>query len=362
MLRAAADHTPKSDRRICPLFRRVTNCTKFGPDSRWWYDGRVAKQQGKSSTRPAKAKTKAKAKAKTAPVVVGVGLATVDLFVEVPHSELRLLNVSVFSMQAGGSATNILAVLSSLGVAGRYFGRVADDDFGRFILRSLKELHVDASLVGVERGKVSPVSIIQIDETCRRRRILLSRGNVTAPEPKRLPASLLDGASMLCLDGSRPDLQAALAEKARARKIPVLLNASQLSGGMGELLSLADIVIGSERFASELAPSDDTERSLREITRLGPRIAVITLGEAGAVGLEGNKLVEQESIDVPVVDTSGAGDSFCGAFAYAQLQGWPLERALPFANAAAGLTCRTLGSRTALPTLAGINAALKRLS
>jgi sugar/nucleoside kinase (ribokinase family) len=294
--------------------------------------------------------------------VVGVGLATVDLFVEVPRSDSRLVDVSVFSMQAGGSATNILAVLSSLGVAGRYYGRIGDDNFGRFILRSLKELRIDASLVRVERGKVSPVSIIQIDETSRKRRIFRSRGNVTAPDPKRLPASLLDGARLLCLDGSHPALQAALAEEARARHIPVLLNASQLSGGMGELLSLADIVIGSERFASELAPSDDAERSLREITRLGPRVAVITLGEAGSVALEGNKLVQQESVQVPVVDTSGAGDSFCGAFAYAQLKGWPLERALPFANAAAGLTCRTLGARTALPTLAEIKATLKGLT
>ncbi len=314
----------------------------------------LAKQKGRTSPRPRAARKR------TPPVVVGVGLATVDLFVEVPRSELRLVDVSVFSMQAGGSATNILAVLSSLGVAGRYFGRVGDDDFGRFILRSLRELRIDAKQVGVERGKVSPVSIIQIDEQSRRRRILLSRGNVTPPDPKKLPTSLLEGASLVCLDGSRPALQAAVAERARALKIPVLLNASQLSGGMGELLSLADIVIGSERFATELAPSDDMERCLREITRLGARVAVVTQGEAGAVALEGNKLVEQESIAVPVSDTSGAGDAFCGAFAYAQLKGWPLERALPFANAAAGLTCRTLGSRTALPTLAGISAALKR--
>jgi len=84
----------------------------------------------------------------------------------------------------------------------------------------------------------------------------------------------------------------------------VLLNASQLSGGMGELLTLSDIVVGSERFANELAPSDELAHSLREITRLGPRIAVITMGEAGAVALEGSKLVQQDAIDVFVEDTT----------------------------------------------------------
>ena len=151
---------------------------------------------------------------------------------------------------------------------------------------------------------------------------------------------------MLCIDGYQPALQAAVAEKARDKGITVLLNAGHLVGGMGELLALSDIVIGSERFASEFAPSDDVEKSLREITRIGPRVAVITMGEAGAVALEDRKLVQQEAIDVFVADTTGAGDVFCGAFAYATLQRWPLEQALPFANAAAGLTCRSLGAQS----------------
>ena len=291
---------------------------------------------------------------------MGVGLATVDLMCVVPRVEHRLVEVSVFSMQGGGSATNILAVLAMLGVRGRYFGRVGDDEFGRFILRSLQQLRIDTSMLSIEEGKVSPVSVIQIDELSHQRKILLSRGNVTALSTRDLPDRLLDGARLLCIDGSQPALQAAVAEKARGKGITVLLNASQLSGGMGELLALSDIVIASERFANELAPSDELANSLREITSLGPRTAVITMGEAGAVALEGTKLVQQDAIDVFVADTTGAGDAFCGAFAYAQLKGWPLERALPFANATAGLACRSLGSRSGLPTVDEVVEAIKR--
>jgi sugar/nucleoside kinase (ribokinase family) len=293
-------------------------------------------------------------------LAVGVGLATVDLMCVVPRVEHRLVEVSVFSMQGGGSATNILAVLATLGVRGRYFGRVGDDEFGRFILRSLQQLRIDTSMLSIEEGKVSPVSVIQIDELSHQRKILLSRGNVTALSTRDLPGRLLDGARLLCIDGSQPALQAAVAEKARGKGITVLLNASQLSGGMGELLALSDIVIASERFANELAPSDELANSLREITSLGPRTAVITMGEAGAVALEGTKLVQQDAIDVFVADTTGAGDAFCGAFAYAQLKGWPLERALPFANATAGLACRSLGSRSGLPTVDEVVEAIKR--
>ena len=83
-------------------------------------------------------------------LAVGVGLATVDLLCVVPRVEQRLVEVSVFSMQGGGSAANILAVLSTLGVRGRYFGRVGDDEFGRFILRSLQQVHIDTSVLAIE--------------------------------------------------------------------------------------------------------------------------------------------------------------------------------------------------------------------
>lgn len=293
-------------------------------------------------------------------LVVGVGLATVDLLCVAPRIDERMVELTMFSMQGGGAIGNALAAAALLGARTRFLGRLGDDDFGRFILGGLQHLKVDTSFVATERGRVSPVSLVQIDELTRRRKVLFTGGNTTPMAPRDVPRGLLDGAAMLVIDGYQPALQAAIAEKARERGITVLLDAGHLQGGMGELLALSDIIIGSERFASEFAPSDDVRKSLREITRIGPRIAVITLGDAGAMALEGDKLVQQECIDVPIADTTGAGDVFCGAFAYATLQRWPLERALPFANAAAGLTCRAVGAQSSLPKLAEVQEAVKR--
>jgi sulfofructose kinase len=284
-------------------------------------------------------------------VTVGVGLATVDLICVSPRLDERRVELSVFSMQGGGSTGTALATLALLGASTRYFGRVGDDHFGRFIVSGLHDVGVNTSLVQLEQQKLSPVSIVEVDEFTRKQRLLHTRGSATRLEAHDLPPRLLQGSCLLYLDGYQPALQAAIAERARAKKIPVLLNAGHLAGGMGELLSLADVVIASERFASEFAPSDHVERSLREITRLGPRVAVITLGREGAMALEGDKLVQQDPLDVSVADTIGAGDVFCGAFAYATAAMWALEEALPFANAAAALSCRSLGARAGLPSL-----------
>src|SRR5581483_2059350 len=108
---------------------------------------------------------------------------------------------------------------------------------------------------------------------------------------------------------------------------------------------------GSERFASEISHTSDVRRSLAELVRMGPRTAVVTLGEEGAIGLAGETVVAQGALPVDVRDTSGSGDVFRGAFAYATLHGWALERALPFANAAAGLSCRHLGGVGGIPAL-----------
>ena len=87
---------------------------------------------------------------------------------------------------------------------------------------------------------------------------------------------------------------------------------------------------------------------------MGPRVAVITLGEEGAIGLEGDTLVRQPALDIDVIDTTGASEVFRGAFIYGLLKGWSLDRCLPFANAAAGLNCRHLGGLGGIAPLSEI--------
>jgi len=290
--------------------------------------------------------------------LVGIGLATVDMLCVAPRMSERIVELSVFSMQGGGTMGNTLAAAGALGGRARFFGRVGNDDFGRSILGGLEACGVDCSLVAVEPDAISPMSVVQIDELSRKRKILTTKGNTQTLSTADLPMDLLSGAGLVVIDGYQPALQAAIAEKARARGVPVLLNASHLGSSVGELLTVADVVIGSERFAAEIAPSDRIEHSLSEICKLGPSCAVITLGDAGAIGLQGESFVRQDCFDVFVADTTGAGDVFCGAFAYSFHQGWRLERALPFANCAAGLSCRAIGARAGVPTRAEVEQAL----
>jgi sugar/nucleoside kinase (ribokinase family) len=289
--------------------------------------------------------------------VVGLGQVTVEQIGVGPRSPEAVVELETFSLQAGGAVGTTLATVCALGARASYFGRLSDDEFGSIIMRGLKAFGVDVSQVLIEPGKISPASFVLVDERTGRRLVRFTRGSTTPIDPGELPRNLLDGARLLLVDGRNPPAHIAAAERARAQGVTVLLDARRLGSGMGELLDLSDIVIGNERFAAEFSHSSDMKRSLVELTQMGPRIAVITLGEEGVIALEGETLVRQPALPIEVYDTHGASEVFRGAFIYGHLQGWPLDRCVPFANAAAALNCRHLGGTGGIASLAEISQA-----
>jgi sugar/nucleoside kinase (ribokinase family) len=286
--------------------------------------------------------------------VVGIGEVSLHQIGVGPRSRESVVELSQLSVQTGGAVGTALATVCALGAQARYFGRLSDDEFGAIILRGLSDFGVDTASVLTEPDKTPPVSYTMVDERSAQRTVRFSRGNITELEPADLPPNLLDDAGLLLVDGRAPAAQIVAAERAKSRGIAVMLDARHLGPGMGELLDLCDVVVGSERFASEISHTSDVNRSLAELTKMGARTAIITLGDEGAIGLVGETVVALGPVPVTVRDKTGAGDVFRGAFAYATLQGWTLERALPFANAAAGLNCRHLGGVGGIPSLAEV--------
>jgi sulfofructose kinase len=282
--------------------------------------------------------------------VVGLGQVMVENLGVGPRSQEAVVELSAFSMQAGGAVGTTLAAVCAFGAEARYMGRLSDDDFGKIALRGLKEFGVDVSSVLIEPGRVSPASFILVDDRTSRRFVRYTRGNTSPLVPGELPRGLLDDARALLVDGRAPAPQIAAAERAKALGLTIVLDARHLGPGMGELLGLCDVVIGNERFAAEFSHSADMRRSLRELTRMGPRVAVITLGEEGAIGLEDDTLVRRPALDIDVIDTTGASEVFRGGFIFGLLRGWNLDRCLPFANVAAGLNCRHLGGLGGIPS------------
>ena len=91
---------------------------------------------------------------------------------------------------------------------------------------------------------------------------------------------------------------------------------------------------------------------LRAMRAEGPRTAVVTMGAAGAAALDNaSRLLTIPAHRVRVVDTTGAGDAYHGAFAFGMLHRRSLRWTMRFASVVAALKCRSLGGRKGLPTL-----------
>lgn len=247
-----------------------------------------------------------------------------------------------------------LALLAMLDEPTAFVAALSDDDFGRFVMDGLRQRGVDVSRVVVQPGRVSPLAFVAVDAASHGRTVFHTEGSIDALPAAAVDAEWLAGAKALLVDGQQFAAQLHACEMAKTLGIPIVLDAGCLREGFGDLVALADVLIGSERFATEIAPRGEIEDSLLEIAQMGPSVVVVTLGEEGAVGLEGQRVVRANALDVRVVDRSGASGAFRGAFVYAWLHNWGLEKCLQFATAAAGLKCQKLGSVAGLPSLDAI--------
>ena len=126
------------------------------------------------------------------------------------------------------------------------------------------------------------------------------------------------------------------------------------------LIKLVDYLVVPEEFASGFTGIKSLEDAGRSLLELGPKAIIITRGIKGSLGITQEKLFYKKAFKVKVVDTTGCGDVFHGAFVYGLLKDWPLEIITEFATGCAALKCRGLGGRSASPTLSEIKQFLKK--
>jgi ribokinase len=257
-----------------------------------------------------------------------------------PAAELAALSTA----PAAGIAVALRAALR-LGCRARAAGSHGADLLGQLARTALREAGIDVELLRAVGSSACETVTVAGDGTLRTR----YHGDRGEPVPID-PTVALAGAAALLIDGSEPDDQLRAAELAKRNKQPVIFDVSELREGTIELIRRTDILIASEREASELAPRGELTDALAELLALGPRAVVITLGAEGAIGRHGEQIVRCPAFASDVLDAYGAGSVFHGAFAAALLSELPFARCMELAAAAAALSLRELGPWSAMPS------------
>ncbi|MBC7238615.1 MAG: sugar kinase, partial [Chloroflexi bacterium] len=118
-----------------------------------------------------------------------------------------------------------------------------------------------------------------------------------------------------------------------------------------EIIRYVDILICGEGFAQALTGVEGLWPAAEAALALGPRVVVQTLGAEGSYTLTREERFHTPAFSVEVVDTTGAGDVFHGAYLVGLLHGWDLRTVALFSSAVAALKCTKLGGRAGIPTM-----------
>ena len=207
-------------------------------------------------------------------------------------------------------------------------------------------------------GASSQFAFIAVDGAARRT-IFWHRGSARPLAAEELPAELLQGARLLHLDGLQAEASLAAAARAREARVTTVLDGGSWRPGTAQLLPLIDHAVVSERFARQLAGAAPPQTVLQRLLGFGVRAATVTLGPRGSWSRTADGApFFQPAFAVNPVDTTGCGDVFHGGYLFGLLRGLALPRTVRFAAACAALKTRALGGRTAIPTLAEVEALL----
>jgi sulfofructose kinase len=290
--------------------------------------------------------------------VVGLGNCAGDLVLGLeryPRAGERARARSLIR-QGGGEVGTALVTLARLGARTGMVGKIGSDDWGRFILEEFRKDGVDTGGIVVEEGRQSLFALCLVEDDGQR--TIVFHKDTGPLRPEDVNRDMVTSCRLLHLDQYEPEAGVAAAAWARQAGAQVALDIDELTERTAPLVVAANVVIGSATFGA--AFDSDPARAAGLICQQGPSIAVITTGAEGCCVAAGREVFRVPGFAVDVVDTTGAGDVFHGAFLFGLLQQWPLEQTAAFANAAAALKCTRAGSRAAIPARAEIEVLVSR--
>lgn len=298
--------------------------------------------------------------------LVGLGMATVDFLTLVPRLPQpdEVYPLDRMDIQGGGPVATALAAAGKLGTPSAFIGAIGDDNWGNVITADFERYGVATEAITRRAEATSPRSIILIERATGKRSILYSMGTAADLTLDEVPGDLIRGAAILHLDGFNIEAAVAAAKMARGAGVLVSLDggAGETWPGLDQLLPLVDLLVVARQFAAGVTGEDDPEAAGPALRGFGARQVAITDGANGAWFWSDEDCGHQPAFPVSVVDTTGAGDTFHGAYLHAVLSGASIAACVRFASATAALKCTQLGGRCGLPGLKQVDAFLTKIS
>ena len=286
------------------------------------------------------------------------GSLNMDLVINSPYLPKKgeTMYGSGFMTNPGGKGANQAAAAGKLGAEIYMGGAVGDDSFGTQLLDNLRGFGVNVDAVRVVENCATGIAVIVVIDGDNR--IILDGGanrRVTPADVDRLLENAGAGDIFLC-PLENPILVLGYALETASRKgMYVVLNPAPMNPEIVPYLPCVDMLIPNETEFAALCGDKLTEGP-EKLIAMGVKDVVVTLGSKGYCYISKGEMVCEDCIKVPVVDTTAAGDTFCGALCTELSMGKSVPQALSFANRAAAVAVTRKGAQSAIPTRAEVQA------
>jgi len=272
---------------------------------------------------------------------------------------------SAFALGPGGKGSNQAVAAARAGAKVMFLSKLGDDAFGQLARSTWAADGIDASLVGSCATPTGAAAIL-IDEVHGENAIIVVPGACFTLTPAEVDAAV-DAIGSASLFMTQLELPLDTVERglrlARNAGVPTILNPAPAQPLPDVLLELSDYLIPNESEAAlltglQVESVEQAEAAAKSLLARGARNVIVTLGSQGALISSGGAAAELVPAFTagPVVETTGAGDAFCGGFAAALSEGLPLREAVRFGCATAGISVTRAGTAPSMPRRAEIDA------
>ena len=291
--------------------------------------------------------------------VVGVGCCAMDTLAiyEGLIEEDQKVQVPEMTRQGGGLVATGLVAVARLGGKARYVGALGDDDVAQFIVNEFEKDGVDASCIRILPGASGIRSICVVNPSKGHRTIFFCVDGAPTVAPDDMNREEVVAGTVVYVDGFQLKAAIQAARWGREAGRVVLMDAEMTEPENDTLAELSTHVVASLRFAQSRVGECDAQEAARRlyeklVAKDPDKVVGVTAGVHGAYLISTAGEFHQPSFKVKVVDTTGCGDVFHGAFAFGLSRGWELPRIAELASAVAALKARKLGGRAGIPSLA----------
>ncbi|HRQ72519.1 MAG TPA: ribokinase [Phycisphaerales bacterium] len=298
-----------------------------------------------------------------------VGSINMDLVVRTPRLPApgETILGGPFETFPGGKGANQAVAAARMGARVSMVGRVGADDYGQSLRALLVREGVDATAIRATAGTATGVGVIIVDERAGENTIVVAPGANASltPEDVESVAGIVRSAAVLLVQLESPfeTVEAAI-RIARGAGRRVVLNAAPAAVVPEAMLRQVDLLVANRGEAALLtggAEEDDPRTLARDALRLGPAAVVVTAGAEGACLAARDVSLRVPSIPVRAVDSTAAGDAFCGSVAAWLASGRSVEEAVRAGCVAGALAATRAGAIPSLPKAHDVSVRLSDL-